>query len=230
MALIDQVHVFSVLDDSFRAVIRIAHSGLRPTYVQFGAKDSEILIISQFGLKLTICDTISSKSVEINNPKFHHSSSAPRGLSFRPKTGHLAVVTRISGKDIVSIHDPSTKQVLRSWGPDTVDVQEVTWTPDGHWLVLTESPSQGHKLLFYTPDGQLFKTWTGPSGFDTDDKDYEMGSGVRLCQFSSHAPRAAVGDHTRNVYILDTTAVTNLARLQHPQAVTPTETVQVKHM
>ncbi|KAH6694111.1 WD40 domain-containing protein [Plectosphaerella plurivora] len=227
VALLDQVHIFSALDNSFRAVLRIAQSGLRPTHAQFGARDSEIFIIAQFGLKLTICDTGSSKTIEINNPKFHHPSSAPRGLSLRPKTGHLSVITRVAGKDLISIHESSTRQVLQSWSPDTADAQEVTWTPDGRWLVVTESPSQGHKLLFYTPDGQLFKSWTGPSGFDIDEKDFEMGSGVRVCQFSSDASRTVVGDHTRDVYVLDTMAVTDLARLRHPQAVTPTDTVQV---
>ncbi|KAH7349996.1 WD40 domain-containing protein [Plectosphaerella cucumerina] len=225
IALLDQVHIFSALDNTFRAVVRVANSGLRPTHVQFGARDSEIFIIAQYGLKLTICDTASSKSVEINNPKFHHPSSAPRGLSLRPKTGHLALITRVSGKDTISIHDPTTRQVVRSWSPDTVDAQEVVWTPDGRWLVITESPSQGHKLLFYTPDGQLFKLWTGPSGFDVDKKDFEMGSGIRVCQFNPGAPRAVVGDHTRDVYVLDTTVVTDLARLRHPQAIIPTDTV-----
>ncbi len=30
------------------------------------------------------------------------------------------------------------------------------------WLVVWKSMAHNHKALFYTPDGQLFKTWTGP--------------------------------------------------------------------
>lgn len=226
VALIDHVHVFSVLDNSYHATIRIAHAGLKPTFVQFGSSDSEVLICSQFGLKLTIANLTTSTSVEINQPKFHHPSSAPRGIALHPGTGHLALITRVSGKDTISLHDPVTRQVQRSWTPDTEDAQALTWTSNGRWLVVTESASQGHKLLFYTADGQLFKTWAGPSGFATDTKDYEMGAGIKVCDLNSDSTRAAVGDHTRDVYVLDITAVTDLSRLQHPTSLVPRDTLQ----
>ncbi|KAL2752681.1 hypothetical protein ACRALDRAFT_1072549 [Sodiomyces alcalophilus JCM 7366] len=228
VALADQVHVVAALHDSFRATIRIPTSGTaKPTLVQFGASDTEVLVCSQFGRTLSIFDLATSRSVEVNNPKFHHASSAPRGFAFRPGSRHLALMTRTTGKDVVSIHHPTTRDVQRSWHPDTIDAQGLLWTPDGRWLVIWESASQGHKVLFYTPDGRLFKAWSGPSGFLADMKDYELGAGVRLCQPSPDARRIAIADHTSNVHILDAGAVTETSRLCHPSAISPKDTIQV---
>ncbi|KAM0284823.1 hypothetical protein ACHAQH_001744 [Verticillium albo-atrum] len=228
VGLADQIHVFSAAEKGFHATLRLpASAASRPTLIQFGATDSEVCVSTQFGLKFTIFDLVASRSIEINNPKFHHASSAPRGFSFRPLTFHLAMMTRVAGKDVVSIHSPVTWEVERSWCPDTVDAQSLQWTHDGRWLVLWESASQQHKVLFYTPDGHLFKEWSGPSGFGSDVKDYELGAGVKLCQLSSDASRAAVCDHTRNVHILDLAAVTDVLMLQHPSLIVPKDTVQV---
>lgn len=229
VAYADQVHVFSAVHDGYRATISIPALGTtKPTVVQFGASDTEVCLSSQFGRAFSVFDLISRKSVEISNPKFHHPSSAPRGFAFRPSSGHLTLLTRIAGKDIVSIHHPITRDVQRSWHPDTIDAQGLLWTPDGRWLVMWESPSQGHKTLFYTPDGRLFKVWSSPSGFLADKKDYEFGAGVKICQPSPDARRLAVGDHTCNVHILDAGAVTETSRLHHPSVVSPKDTIQVR--
>ncbi|ROT35868.1 WD40 domain-containing protein [Sodiomyces alkalinus F11] len=228
VALADQVHVFSALDDGFRATIRLPASGTsKPTLVQFGASDTEVCVCFQFGRTFTVFNLVSSKSVEISNPKFHHASSAPRGFAFRPGSRHLALMTRATGKDVVSIHHPVTRDVERSWHPDTIDAQGLVWTPDGRWLVIWESASQGRKVLFYTPDGHLFKVWSGPSGFLADEKDYDLGAGVKFCQSSPDARRIAIGDHTCNVYILDAGAVTEASRLRHPSVISPKDTIQI---
>ncbi|CRK28180.1 hypothetical protein BN1708_015107 [Verticillium longisporum] len=228
VALAEQIHVFSAVREGFHATLRVPASATsRPTLIQFGATDSEVCVSTQFGLKFTIFDLAASRSIEINNPKFHHASSAPRGFSFRPVTSQLALLTRVAGKDVISIHTPVSREVERSWSPETVDAQSLQWSPDGRWLVLWESPSQQHKVLFYTPDGHLFKEWSGPSGFTSDVKDHELGAGVKLCHLSSDASRAAICDYTRHVYILDLAAVTDALRLQHPTLIVPKDTVQI---
>jgi hypothetical protein len=228
VAIGDQVQVFSALDSQFHAAIRNPFAGTaKPSFIQFGAKDHEVCICSAFGLKFAVFDLATSKAAEINNPKFHHASSAARGFSFRPGTSHMAFLTRAGGKDVVSIHHPATREVQRSWHPDTVDAQALAWTTDGRWLVIRESPAQGHKVLFYTPDGNLFKAWIGRHGSTADGQDFELGAGVKFCQLSPNAKLAALCDHTRCICILDMTAVTETVRLVHPTTVTPKDTLQV---
>ncbi|KAF9875588.1 WD40 domain-containing protein [Colletotrichum karsti] len=224
----ESIHVYSAVESGYRAVIRNpASPNFKPTFVQFGASDKEVFMCSSFGLKFSIFDLSTSRTVEIGSPKFHQATSASRGFAIRPVSGHLTILTRVAGKDIVSIHHPTTKEVQRSWHPDTIDAQGLTWTPDGRWLIMWESAAQGHKILFYTADGHLFKTWSGPSPFEAEEKHFDLGAGVKVCQVSPDGARIAVCDHTRNVCILETKSASATMRLEHPASIAPKETVQI---
>ncbi|KAI5465839.1 WD40-repeat-containing domain protein [Mariannaea sp. PMI_226] len=226
VASIDLVHVFSTSDSSFRATIRNPVGGHgKPSLIQFGARDAEIFIYAAFGLKLVIFDLFTSKAVEINNPKFYLLSSAPRGLVIQPRTEHIALLTRVSGRDLVSIHHPATRQVQRSWYPETVDAQGLAWTSDGNWLLLWDSPAHGHKILLYTPDGQFFRSIGAPSLGHSHDADLEPG--IKLCSISPDSALCAVGDHSRVVRILDTNKWRTSLNLSHPSTIVPKDTLQV---
>lgn len=228
-AAIDQIQVFSLEKPSNRATIRnpVPGTGKLPL-VQFGARDSEVVICSPFGQKFVAFDLSTSKAVEVNNPKFTQPSSASRGFSVRPQTAHLALLTRVGGKDMVSLHHPDTREVQRSWYPETVDAQGLSWTPDGRWLLLWESPAHGHKLLLYTPDGQLFRSIGAFSVAERPDADLEPG--YKLCRVSPDAALCAVGDHSRSVGVLGTQTWRGGLRLLHPTTIVPKDTLQVRYL
>ncbi|KAH6636307.1 hypothetical protein F5144DRAFT_174494 [Chaetomium tenue] len=224
----ERIRVMSALDDSFSATIQNhATAGTKPAYVGFGASDAEICVISSFGLKFSMFDLASSKATEIGSPKVFSSSSASKCFSFRPETRHLAVLTRTSGKDMVSIHSYPTRELQRSWAPDTIDAQALVWSPDGRWLVVWDSPAHGHKVLFYTSDGHVFKSWSGPANPLPEDRDFALGAGVRTVEFSGDARYLAVGDYSRSVCVLNMTSVTETMRLRHPRTLVPKDTLQV---
>ncbi|KAM5351575.1 hypothetical protein ACJ41O_004298 [Fusarium nematophilum] len=226
VASADQIHVFSTTDSSFHATIRNpAAGGGKPALVQFGAHDNEVFACAAFGLKFVIFDLSTSKAIEISNPKFHLPSSASGGYSVRPGTSHLAILTRTSGRDAISIHHPGTRQVLRSWYPETADAHGLTWTPDGHWLLLWESPAHGHRLLLYTPDGQFFRSIGAPSIVGGQDADLEPG--IKLCRLSPDASLCALGDHSRRVGVLNTQTWRDGLKLVHPTTIVPKDTLQV---
>jgi hypothetical protein len=221
----------SALDDSFSATVRNhVAAGTKPAYVGFGASDAEICVISSFGLKFTVFDLRSSKATEIGSPKVFSSSSASRCFSFRPETRHLALLTRTSGKDMVSIHSYPTRELQRSWAPDTIDAQALAWSPDGRWLVVWDSPAHGHRVLFYTSDGHAFKTWSGPANPSPEDRDYALGAGVKSVEFSADARYLAIGDFSRSVSLLSMASVTETIRLRHPKTLVPKETLQVSEL
>jgi WD40 repeat protein len=224
----ERVRVVSALDDSFSATVRNhAAVGTKPAHVGFGASDGEICVISSFGLKFAVYDLASSKAIDISSPKVFSSSSASKCFSFRPETRHLALLTRSSGKDMVSIHGYPTRELQRSWAPDTIDAQGLAWSPDGRWLAVWDSPAHGHKVLFYTSDGHVFKTWSGPANPVPEDRDYALGAGVKSIQFSADAQYLAIGDSSRSVSVLSMASVTETMRLRHPKTLVPKETLQV---
>ena len=225
----ERVRVVSALDDTFQATLRNhVPSGTKPAYVGFGASDDEICVVSPFGLKFAVFDLRSSKTTEISSPKVFYASLASRCFSFRPETRHLALLTRVAGKDMVSIHSYPTRELQRSWAPDTVDAQGLAWSPDGRWLVVWDSASQGHKAIFYTSDGHVFKTWSGPANPLPEDRDFALGAGVKSIQFSQDSGHLAIGDSSRSVCILSMASVTETMRLRHPKTLTPKETLQVR--
>ncbi|KAL7941710.1 hypothetical protein V8C42DRAFT_175739 [Trichoderma barbatum] len=224
----DQLEVIGVLHHSnFHATVRNYTSlcGGKPSLVQFGARDTELLIWSASGLKLVIIDVCGSGAVEIESPKFHQSPSASRGLSLRPESGHLALLVRSGGRDIVSLHHPLNRQVIRSWSPEIHDAQGLAWTPDGQWLLLWESAAQGHRLLIYTPDGEHFRTITAANLLKRPDADLELG--IKICQLSPNAELCAIGDYSRDVSILRTQSWGAHLRLAHPATIVPKDTLQV---
>ena len=180
LASADTIRVYSTTNSQFSATISNPTSGTtKIAYVAFGADHNEICIFSDFGLKLSICNLTTSKSIEISSPKFYNAGNALKGLSYRPGAGNLALLTRTGGKDIISIHSRDTLDVKRSWWPDTTDAQGLQWSADGRFLTVWESASQGHRLLVYTADGHLFKAWNGPITTSEDEVDLALGAGIK---------------------------------------------------
>lgn len=230
VASVDQVHVFSVtVEDDFHATIsNPIPPAAKPVFIGFGASDTQICVCASLGLNFAVYDLVSSKAVEIANPKSHTTASVCRSFCFRPGTRHLTILTRMSGKDMISIHHPVTIDVQRSWFPDTADAQGLVWSPDGKWLVTWEAAAHGHKVLFYTSDGNLFKAWSGPQILVAADADIKLGPGVKLLAFSADARLLAIGDSSRRICILTMASVTESLRLQHPNSIAPTEILQVR--
>lgn len=230
LAATDEVHVYSATESRFHANIRNpASSVAKSAFVDFGATDLEACVFSAHGIKLSIFNLGSSKVVEISNPKFYTTASAARGFSFRPHTHHLALLTRVSGKDTISIHSPESREVQRSWSPDLIDAQGLAWTPDGKWLVVWESAAQGHRVVFFTADGHKYQDWSaGHLQHAQGDMDYRVGAGVRLVTFSPDSQYIAIGDYSRAVCVLHTSAMREHKQLLHPLSIEPRDTIQVR--
>ncbi|KAI0114917.1 hypothetical protein F4814DRAFT_439989 [Daldinia grandis] len=227
VAVVDQIHVFSARDGNFHGTVRIPSSATKPTFVDFGVIDHEICIWSPFGIKLTTINFASSKAVEIANPKFYNAAFATKGCSFRASSHHLALLTRSSGKDMISIHSPETRDIERSWYPDTIDAQGLVWTPDGRWLVVWESSAQAPRVLFYTSDGHIFKDWRGPLPYESQDMGLQYSAGVKLVALSPDGRRVAIANGSTCTCILNTPSMVEAMRLRHPQVVQPKDTLQI---
>ncbi|OTB08618.1 hypothetical protein M426DRAFT_7355 [Hypoxylon sp. CI-4A] len=228
VATLEQVHVFSAKDGDFHGIARIPSSAAKSTLVNFGATDDEVCIWSPFGIKLTLINFANSQAVEIANPKFYNNAaSTAKGYSFRPNTHHFALLTRSSGKDLISIHSPETRGIDRSWYPDTIDAQGLAWTADGRWLVVWESPAQFPRVIFYTSDGHTFKDWRGPLLLASQDMGLQYGAGVRIVTLSPDSRLAAIANASTCICILNMPSMVEAMRLIHPQVIQPKDTLQI---
>lgn len=196
-------------------------------FVTFGSTDDEICIFTEFGLKVSIVDLRTSKSVDINSPKFYTPGTASKGFKYRPHTGNLALLTRHGGKDVISLHAKETYEVTRSWYPDTIDAQGLSWSPDGRWLVIWESSAHGHRAVVYTADGHMFKSWNGPIQSTTDEVDSTLGAGVKLYDWSKDVTTIAISDFSSRVNIVTAPTFTEVVSLIHSASVSPENGLRV---
>lgn len=226
-AATDRLHVFSALSGDFHGCVQVPQPpATKPAFITFGATNDEVCVFSSVGIKLTIVSLVLSKTTEISNPKFFSSVSASRGCSFRPSTHHLALLTRTAGRDIVSIHSPDMREIQRSWYPETVDAQGLSWTPDGRWLVVWDSPAHGTRVLFYTHDGHVFKDWRGDRPRSMADDMGQYGPGVKALTFSPSGRYTAIADGSSRLSILNDRLVEDV-RLHHAMIIEPKETLQI---
>lgn len=156
----------------------------------FGHTADEVLVFSDFGVKLMIWSLITSRGVEIRDPK-----SLAKCYQHRPRTGHLALLTRPAAQDALMLLQPGSHELIRSVEMPTIDAQEVAWNPDGNWLAVRDTASSGYKILIYTADGHLYKTISS-SGNDMD-----ISLGVKCMRWSPSAATLAIGDNNGSITI-----------------------------
>ncbi|GAP89243.1 putative WD40 domain-containing protein [Rosellinia necatrix] len=227
VAVADRIHVFSAPSGDFHGLVQVPQPlATKPAYVTFGATDGEVCVFSPVGIKLTTVNLASSKAVEIGNPKFFSSVSASKGYSFRPGTHHMALLTRTAGKDIVSIHSADTREIQRSWYPDTIDAQGLAWTPDGNWLVVWDSSAHGTRVLFCTHDGHVFRDWRDDHPYPTLNDMGQYGPGVRTLAFSPNGRHTAIASGSSHISILNDRLAKEVL-FRHATIVEPNETLQI---
>jgi WD40 repeat protein len=130
--------------------------------VEFGADENEILVFHAWNTKMTIHSLDTWRSSMIKSPK----SSHPLGFGYRPQTKHFAILLKPDASDLLTIHDPQSYNLVSRVVLSTNDAQGLKWSPDGRWIAVWDAASSGTKVLIFTADGQLFRTYSGPSEMD----------------------------------------------------------------
>ena len=188
----DMIRVFQVDNPGWKAVINGGSSNLgKMVNVDFGATVDEILVLSDFGLKINLWSLTTRRGVEIRDPK-----SVARFYDYRPRSRHLAVLSRAAAHDTLMLLKPATHEVVRNIELPTTDVQGVKWSPDGRWLAIWDTPSSGYSLLVYTADGNLFRTYNGGQ------TSHNIGLGVKSVSWHPDATFLAVGDYNEQITLL----------------------------
>lgn len=164
--------------------------------IQFGSTEDQILLFSDFGLKVILLTLSTRRGVELKAPK-----QTIACYGHRPRTGHLALLTRPSLHDVLLYLKPDGSGPVVPVEPATVDAQGILWSPDGQWLVLWDIASAGYKVLIFTADGHLYKTYCGGQDADT------FSLGVKTLRWSPSGEILAIGDFDNRVILLKNNTV-----------------------
>ncbi|KAI4103885.1 MAG: hypothetical protein LQ345_007307, partial [Seirophora villosa] len=157
--------------------------------IKFGRTPDEVMVFSDFDFKLQIWSLPTKRAIEIKDPK-----SASPCYSYRPMSGHLALLARPAVHDILMIIAPHTHEVLETSALPTIDARGVKYSPDSNWIAIWDTSSAGCRVLILTADGQLFKTYALPHE--------ELNLGVRCVQWSPDSDNLAIGDNEGRVTFL----------------------------
>ena len=188
----DTVHVFDLSDPRWHAMISGASSSIgNISNVEFGSTKDEVLVFSDFGVKLTLWSLITSRGVEIRDIKF-----PVGGHSLRPKTGHLVVLTRVGTRDTVLLLSADSRELISTWELPTVDAQGIKWSSDGKWVTAWDAASYGSALYIYATQGYLFRTYYGKQ--DSDGLDL----GIKSVEWDPSKKGLAVGSGDGAVTLL----------------------------
>ena len=196
----DTVLIYDANDAQWKAEITGASSNLdNIANVDFGYNPNEVLVFSDFRVKVTIWSLITNRGVEIRDPK-----ALLYGHDYRLQTGHLAILARAAAHDTVMLLNPGTHELFKSFDLPTVEAQGLKWSPDGRWLAIWDAASSGYKVFIYTADGHLFKTYVG------EQDAHNIGLGMKSLTWSPKAEVLAIGDHNERVTLLSNKTVCSM--------------------
>lgn len=184
-----KIVVYDVTKPQAYAEVTGATSLTKLASIDFGYTPDEIIVLSDFGWKLQIWSLTTKRAVEIKDPK-----SVASSYSYRPRTGHLALLTRPAAHDFLLIMAPDSHEILSTWKLATVDARGVKYSPDGNWLVVWDTASAGCRVLLLTADGHHFKTFSIPEP--------ELSLGVSCVHWGPRSECVAIGDCEQSVTVL----------------------------
>ena len=188
----DYLHVYDADDAQHHiGISNLAGNSGRVADIQFGFTMDLLLIFSDFGSKVILFTIPNQKGLEIRDPK-----QSSQCYSFRPHTGHLALLTRPALQDLLLLSQHDGSGIAMPVELATVDAQGIQWSPNGQWLAIWDAASIGYKILLLTADGHLFKTYYGGHDADT------IGLGVKTLKWSPTGEFLAIGDFDNRVILL----------------------------
>ncbi|KAF3894158.1 hypothetical protein GY631_3286 [Trichophyton interdigitale] len=193
----NKIFVYDANEETWSAKIDAGEiTGL--AHASFSPSGDEIIVIPEFNTHLTIISLTSGHQRVIKCPKFAGHAT----YAFRPRSGHLAVLTKGNTGDILSLHEVGSYEVITAVNIPTTDARGLKWSPDGNWIAVWDTASQGTMVVIYTADGQRFRNYEGSSTGD-DDRDF----GVRTVEWSPDSQLLAIGKHDGTVELISGTAV-----------------------
>ncbi|KAF1837415.1 hypothetical protein BDW02DRAFT_519000 [Decorospora gaudefroyi] len=230
----DNTRVYDLRDEKWSAVISNGSGGMgKNVHVEFGAREDEVMIWSDFAACLKIWCLKTGRTVEVRDPKFVGRDG--KGWGYRGGReggggGVLALLCRSAGADVLLLLAPRTYTVLSRIELPTTDAAGLRWSRDGRWLAIWDAASAGYKLCIYTADGHLYRTLSREVSDEVGEWDVES-LGIKTLEWLPGNDRLAVGGWDRRVRILSTRTFAPVVFLDHTATIhVPAALVYTEHV
>ncbi|KAG0191222.1 WD repeat-containing protein wrap73 [Apophysomyces sp. BC1034] len=211
------VEVWSVEDTHWKGVITDPSFGIAT--VRWSPDACSILCVDSYKVSITIpADedlTVQIAAWMLADQKIKYArypKFIDKGCESSPDGKYIAIVEDRNGKDYVAIYSGSTLMLLRHFATETVDLENIRWSPDGRFLAMWDNCLY-YKLLVYRLDGELCMSYQA----------YEDGLGIKSVSWSPNGKLLAVGSYDQKVRIIKVSDWQPIAVLCHTSTLTKTD-------
>ncbi|KAK5116497.1 hypothetical protein LTR62_008046 [Meristemomyces frigidus] len=208
------IEVLNVSDASSRVRLDNGGGGLGHFSSAVFLDTDHLLTIWEFG-RGRIWNLTTGRSTEIGEVKTTCSGSSycMRPNPSRHPSNILATLFRVAAEDVLSIHFVEQSKSMPKATLPSADAQDLSWSPDGRWLAVLDTPTASVNVLFYTPDGHFYRSYTDTSCVD------DRGLGIKAIVWSYDCRKVALARYDGGVVLLNTKSFTILASIAHNTAI-----------
>ncbi|KAK1810385.1 hypothetical protein LTR12_015265 [Friedmanniomyces endolithicus] len=125
-------------------------------------------------------------------------------------TRTVALLTRPAAEDTLTMHFPELSTSMQPLKLPTVDAQSMSWSPDGRWLAVLDTPTASPSVYFYTPDAHQYRSYPSAATQEADG-----GLGVKAMTWSADSRVVALSRYDGTIVLLNTVTFTPLAIIKH---------------
>ena len=168
----------------------------------------QLLVIWEFG-KAKIWNLINGRAVDLPDVKTTCSGDRWRARPSDGGTSAVATLSRNGAEDLLCLYLPATQKNFTARKTPTIDAQSLTWSPDGRWLAVLDTPISNSSVQFYTPDGHHFRSYSNSHDHDSS------GLGVRSIAWAGDSSVVGLTRHDGKIVLLNTRTFTTLAVIEH---------------
>ncbi|KAK5708236.1 hypothetical protein LTR97_000776 [Elasticomyces elasticus] len=125
-----------------------------------------------------------------------------------PTVHTLALLARPAAEDTLTLYFPELCKSTEPIKLPTVDAQSISWSPDGCWLAILDTPTASPCVHFYTPDGLLYNSYPAETAQEVND-----GLGIKAISWS--ARHVALSRFDGRVVLLNNITFRPVATIEH---------------
>ena len=192
------LQVWSIQQPSWTCKIDGGLAGL--TWCWWGPDSRHLLTMADFSLHLTLWSLVSKSVSLIKYPKL-----AQSGLDFTSDGRYMALAERRECKDVVSIFECDSWQLVQHFPVGTQDLVGLCWSPGGGVLAVWDSVLD-YKVLLYSMDGRCLSTYSA----------YEHALGVKTVSWAPSGQFLAIGSFDEKLRVLNHLTWRAVAEHPHP--------------